>query len=156
MSRTCGVLLPIASLPSKQGIGCFSRDAYAFVDFLAEAVQSLWQILPIGQTGYGDSPYQSFSTFAGNPYFIDLEELVAAGYLEEADVTGADFGSDPEHIDYEKLYFHFYPVLEKAYQNSPYALHPDKKYDTPAYDKERADFEDFIRTNADWLDDYAL
>ena len=81
MKRTCGVLLPITSLPSKYGIGCFSTEAYRFVDFLVEAGQSWWQILPLGQTGYGDSPYQSFSTFAGNPYFIDLEQLIGAGYL---------------------------------------------------------------------------
>ena len=156
MSRTCGVLLPIASLPSRQGIGCFSREAYAFVDFLEKAGQSLWQILPIGQTGYGDSPYQSFSTFAGNPYFIDLEELVKAGYLTEEDVKGADFGTDPEKIDYEKLYFHFYPVLRKAYENSPYALHPAEKYQGPAYDAKRKAFADFIEENEDWLPDYAL
>ena len=77
--RRCGVLLPVASLPSRYGIGCFSKEAYEFVDFLADSGQSYWQILPLGQTGYGDSPYQSFSTFAGNPYFIDPEALIEAG-----------------------------------------------------------------------------
>ena len=72
MKRASGILLPIFSLPSKYGIGCFSKDAYKFVDMLKEAGQSYWQILPLGPTGYGDSPYQSFSTFAGNPYFIEV------------------------------------------------------------------------------------
>ena len=85
--RSSGILLPISSLPSNYGIGCFSKEAYDFVDFLAEAGQSLWQILPLGQTSYGDSPYQSFSTFAGNPYFISLEDLIEEGVLtkEECD-----------------------------------------------------------------------
>ena len=79
--RECGMLLPIASLPSKYGIGCFSKEAYKFVDQLKEAGQSFWQILPLGPTGFGDSPYQAFSAFAGNPYFIDLEQLVGEGLL---------------------------------------------------------------------------
>ena len=77
--RKSGVLLPISSLPGKYGIGSFSKESYAFVDFLVKANQKIWQILPLGPTGYGDSPYQSFSTFAGNPYFIDLDELVKEG-----------------------------------------------------------------------------
>ena len=86
MKRSCGVLLPISSLPSQYGIGCFSTEAYRFVDFLAAAGQSWWQILPLGPTGYGDSPYQSFSTFAGNPYFIDLEQVIGDGYLSRDEV----------------------------------------------------------------------
>ena len=81
MMRASGILLPISSIPSNYGIGCFSKEAYAFVDQLAEAGQKYWQILPLGPTGYGDSPYQSFSTFAGNPYFIDLEELIQRDLL---------------------------------------------------------------------------
>ena len=81
MERASGVLLPIFSLPSKYGIGCFSKEAYQFIDRLKAAGQSYWQILPLGPTGYGDSPYQSFSTFAGNPYFIDLETLTGEGLL---------------------------------------------------------------------------
>ena len=77
--RECGVLLPISSLPSKYGIGCFSKSAYEFVDQLKAAGQGCWQILPLGPTSYGDSPYQSFSTFAGNPYFISLEDLIEEG-----------------------------------------------------------------------------
>ena len=82
--RTSGVLLPVFSLPSPHGIGCFSKEAYEWVDFLKLAGQQYWQILPLGPTSYGDSPYQSFSTYAGNPYFIDLEELVEAGFLKPA------------------------------------------------------------------------
>ncbi|MDD7770021.1 4-alpha-glucanotransferase, partial [Suipraeoptans intestinalis] len=83
--RTSGVLMPVSSLPSRYGIGCFSKEAYEFVDFLKESGQSRWQILPLGPTGYGDSPYQSFSTFAGNPYFIDLEQLIQEGLLDRKD-----------------------------------------------------------------------
>ena len=102
MERKCGVLLPVASLPSKYGIGCFSREAYEFVDFLARAGQTYWQILPLGQTGYGDSPYQSISTFAGNPYFIDPAALIEAGYISESDVESYDFGRESRSVDYEK------------------------------------------------------
>ena len=81
--RASGILLPVASLSSKYGIGCFSKEAYDFIDVLRDSGQSLWQILPLGPTGHGDSPYQSFSTFAGNSYFIDLDELVKEGILTE-------------------------------------------------------------------------
>ena len=81
--RESGILLPIFSLPSDYGIGCFSKEAYEFIDQLCEAGQKKWQILPLGPTGYGDSPYQSFSTFAGNPYFIDLQQLIQSGLLKE-------------------------------------------------------------------------
>ena len=94
MKRSCGVLLPVASLPSKYGIGCFSVEAYKFIDFLAASGQSCWQILPIGPTGFGNSPYQPFSAFAGNPYFISLDSLVEEGYLTEAECREAFFGND--------------------------------------------------------------
>lgn len=81
--RESGILLPISSLPSRYGIGCFSESAYAFIDSLVESEQRYWQILPLGQTSYGDSPYQSFSTFAGNPYFISLEALIEEGVLSQ-------------------------------------------------------------------------
>ena len=87
--RKCGVLLPVSSLPSKYGIGCFDKKAYEFVDALKEAGQSYWQILPLGPTSYGDSPYQSFSTFAGNPYFISLEELIKEGVLTKKECESA-------------------------------------------------------------------
>lgn len=156
MKRRCGVLLPVASLPGRYGIGCFSKDAYEFIDFLADAGQTYWQILPLGQTGYGDSPYQSFSTFAGNPYFIDLQELIERGYIAAEDAEQCDFGSDPRCIDYEKIYFRRYPLLWKAYENSPFALFVKTPWQEKTFDKERVDFETFIVNAADWLPDYAL
>ena len=102
--RSCGILLPIASLPSPCGIGAFSKEAYAFIDFLKAAGQKYWQILPLCPTGFGDSPYQSFSTFAGNPYFISLEALIEEGVLSEEECDAVDFGKDPQYIDYAKLY----------------------------------------------------
>ena len=114
--RASGILLPVASLPSRYGIGCFSKEAYEFVDRLEEAGQSYWQILPLGPTGYGDSPYQSFSTFAGNPYFIDLETLVKEGLLTEEECDACDFGDNAEYIDYEKIYLSRFKVLRKAFE----------------------------------------
>jgi len=115
--RTCGILLPVFSLWSPYGIGSFSRSAYEFVDWLARAGQSYWQILPLGPTGYGDSPYQSFSTFAGNPYFIDLDRLIQAGLLTKEECAG-DWGGQPDRTDYGKIYEHRFPVLRKAYERS--------------------------------------
>ena len=115
MKRECGMLLPVASIPSKYGIGSFSREAYDFVDKLEEAGQQYWQILPLGPTGYGDSPYQSFSAFAGNPYFIDLEKLTEEGLLTKQECDQADFGKDKRDIDYGKLYENRFPLLKKAF-----------------------------------------
>lgn len=142
MKREAGILLPISSLPSKYGIGCFSKEAYDFVDWLADAGQSLWQILPLGPTSYGDSPYQSFSTFAGNPYFISLEALIDEGVLTKEECDGADFGKKADDIDYEKLYIQRYPLLRKAYERSSIA--------------EDARFREYTQRNKWWLDDYAL
>lgn len=142
MNRTAGILLPISSLPSKYGIGCFSKSAYDFVDWLREAGQTYWQILPLCPTSYGDSPYQSFSTFAGNPYFISLEALVEEGVLTEAECAAADFGKKPGRVDYEKLYRARYPLLRKAYERSGVAQ-------DPAY-------QTFLEENREWLPDYAL
>ncbi|MCD8082538.1 MAG: 4-alpha-glucanotransferase [Clostridiales bacterium] len=114
--RECGMLLPVASLPSKYGIGAFSREAYTFVDWLAQAGQQYWQILPLGPTGYGDSPYQSFGAFAGNPYFIDPEQLVEEGLLMEKECRAVDFGDNPSDVDYEKIYRGRFPLLRKAYE----------------------------------------
>lgn len=140
--RSSGILLPISSLPSNYGIGCFSKEAYDFVDFLAEAGQSLWQILPLGQTSYGDSPYQSFSTFAGNPYFISLEDLIEEGVLTKEECDACDFGKNKNYIDYGKMYEARYPLLHKAFERSNVA--GDK-----AYAK-------FCKENKSWLEDYAL
>lgn len=114
--RACGMLLPVASLPSDYGIGALSREAYDFVDKLQAAGQAYWQILPLGPTGYGDSPYQSFSAFAGNPYLIDLEELIKEGLLTKDECDAVDFGSNAGDIDYEKVYYGRFPLLRKAYK----------------------------------------
>lgn len=140
--RKSGILLPISSIPSKYGIGTFSKQAYAFVDFLERAGQTLWQILPLGPTGYGDSPYQSFSTFAGNPYYIDLETLIEEGLLKRSDCNKYDFGDNENYVDYEKIYNSRFKVLRKAYENSNIAK--DGK------------FKKFVEKNAYWLEDYAL
>lgn len=140
--RKSGVLLPIASLPGKYGIGTFSKNAYHFLDCLKAAGQSYWQILPLGPTGYGDSPYQSFSTYAGNPYFIDLETLIEEGYLTKEECRKYDFGKNSRYIDYEKIYLSRFAVLRIAYERSGIAV--DKA------------FQKFVSENAFWLDDYAL
>lgn len=142
MNRSSGILLPIFSLPSPYGIGCFSKEAYQWVDFLAEAGMRYWQILPLGPTSYGDSPYQSFSTYAGNPYFIDLDELLKEGYLTEAQLEKFAKVEDPQDIDYGKLYIDRMALLKEAYTES-------KKREDHA-------FEDFKRDNAWWLGNYAL
>ena len=125
MQRSAGILLPITSLPSKYGVGCFSQSAYDFVDWLHDAGQTYWQILPICPTSYGDSPYQSFSTFAGNPYFISLEALIEEGVLTQEECDAADFGSDPADVDYAKLYENRYPLLRKAYERSDISKNAD-------------------------------
>ena len=140
MKRASGVLLPVFSLPSKYGIGCFSKEAYKFIDQLKEAGQSYWQILPLGPTGYGDSPYQSFSTYAGNPYFIDLKTLIKEGLLTKKECKAYDFGDQADSIDYEKIYNSRFKVLKKAFDR---------------FEKDEA-YDDFIKENAYWLDDYSL
>lgn len=143
MKRSAGILLAISSLPSRYGIGCFSESAYRFVDWLAEAGQTYWQILPLGMTSYGDSPYQSFSTFAGNPYFISLEELVKEGLLEEKDCENTDWGMDETKVDYGKIYKNRYRLLRKAY-----VQYLDKCNDTEKINN--------FCTNNNWLEEYAL
>ncbi|MCM1135366.1 MAG: 4-alpha-glucanotransferase [Clostridium sp.] len=140
--RASGILLPISSLPSAYGIGAFSKEAYEFVDFLEKAGQSYWQILPLGPTGYGDSPYQSFSTFAGNPYYIDLEELIKAGLITKEQCGACDWGGDDGYVDYEKIYTSRFKVLKEAFNNSH--LEEDKE------------FQAFAEENKFWLSDYAL
>lgn len=134
--------MPIFSLPSPYGIGTMGQAAYDFIDFLAMSGQSCWQILPVSQTGYGDSPYQSFSSYAGNPYFIDLDKLAEEGLLMPDEFRDLDWGSDPEQVDYALQYTTRYPVLYKACHR--------------LMDQKNAKFEDFCKKNAHWLDDYAL
>ena len=140
--RAAGILMPISSLPSEYGIGCFSKSAYEFVDWLKGAGQNYWQILPLGPTSYGDSPYQSFSTFAGNPYFIDLDTLVEEGVLDKKDCEKVNWGKKPDEVDYEKIYKGRYKLLRKAYENSNISENPD--------------YQKFVAENSWWLSDYAL
>ena len=142
MKRTAGILLPIFSLPSPYGIGCFSQSAYDFVDWLKAAGQTYWQILPLGPTSYGDSPYQSFSTFAGNPYFISLEALIEEGVLTKKECEAADMGNKKQDIAYKKLYENRYPLLRRAYERSNIT--------------ENQDYLRFVEENRWWLSDYAL
>lgn len=116
--RASGILLPVFSLPSRYGIGTFSKSAYEFVDKLKAAGQKYWQILPLCPTSYGDSPYQSFSTFAGNPYFIDLEQLTEWGLLTEEECGACDFGKSQVSISYGKLYKNRFRLLRKAYERA--------------------------------------
>ena len=140
--RECGVLMPVSSLPGPYGIGCFGKEAYRFVDFLARAGQQVWQLLPRSPTGYGDSPYQSCSAFAGNPYFIDLDELCAQGLLKKGEYERLPWGVDPARVDYGAVYRHRFSVLRAAFARfEPYP--PDEYYT-------------FCFLNEDWLDDYAL
>ncbi len=140
--RTCGVLCPVFSLPSPYGIGTFGKSAYEFVDQLKKAGQSYWQILPLGQTGYGDSPYQSFSTFAGNPYFIDLDMLREEGLLTVTECEQVEVCENPAYIDYEKMYFSRYKVLRMAFAR--FRASDEKRYAK------------FVKKNSYWLEDYAL
>lgn len=140
--RRSGILMPISSLPGKYGIGTFSKEAYAFVDFLKAAGQKLWQILPLGPTGYGDSPYQAFSTFAGNPYFIDLDALVEEGLLTQEECEELDWGGHEEYVDYGNVYTSKFRILRLAYSRA------DLKKDEA--------FAEFIENNQEWVKDYAL
>ena len=138
--RTSGILMHISSLPGETGIGTLGKEAYRFIDFLKKSGQTYWQVLPLCPTGYGDSPYQSFSTFAGNPYFIDFDVLCEKGLLKRDDYINIDWGKNPEKIDYNKLSESRTDVLRKAFNK----FIPDKQY------------EEFCQLNAFWLDDFAL
>lgn len=142
MNRSSGVIMHISSLPGKYGIGTFGEEAYKFGDFLKEAGQKYWQILPLGPTSFGDSPYQSFSAFAGNPYFIDFDLLRKDGLLEKEDYESINFGNDEEDIDYGIIFKNKMKVLRKAYENSKL--------------KNIKELKSFIEEEDEWLDDYAL
>lgn len=116
-NRSSGVIMHISSLPSPYGIGRMGKEAYEFVDWLESAGQKVWQILPLSPTSFGDSPYQSFSVNAGNPYFIDLDTLIEEGFLTKTDVEKYDWGSDSSNVDYEKLFNNTFPLLKQAYKN---------------------------------------
>lgn len=142
LGRGAGVLLPVSCLPSDYGIGTFGREAYCFVDFLAAAGQRYWQVLPLGPTGYGDSPYQSFSAFAGNPYYIDLQALTQQGLLLPGEAEEPDWGLRPDWVDYAKLYANHFSILKKAWLRS-------------GWEQDTA-FLSFCEKNKGWLGDYAL
>ena len=147
--RECGMLLPIASLPSKYGIGCFSKEAYEFVDQLKEGGQSFWQILPLGPTGFGDSPYQAFSAFAGNPYFIDLEQLIQEGLLTENECEEADFGDDDRFIAYDKIYKARFKVLKKAYERWKKEAKWTENVEKAGTKAEKMDHRQFLKSKLD-------
>ncbi|OUP12702.1 4-alpha-glucanotransferase [Anaeromassilibacillus sp. An200] len=139
--RSAGVLMPVFSLPSPYGIGTFGKAAYEFIDFLKDSGQTYWQVLPLGPTSYGDSPYQSFSAFAGNPYFIDLDFLLEEGLLEQSELDAVVWQENENDIDYAGLYEKRFPVLKLAFSRSSHA-------DTEAY-------RNFCGENQEWLDSYA-
>ena len=140
--RKSGVLMHISSLSSPYGIGSMGKEAREFVDFLKKSGQSYWQILPVCPTSYGDSPYQSFSTFAGNPYFIDLELLREEGLLQKEDYVDVDWESTPDKVNYEALYYKRYDILRKA---------ADRFIENPS-----SEYSDFCDEQKEWIYDYAL
>ncbi|MEG0762267.1 MAG: 4-alpha-glucanotransferase [Oscillospiraceae bacterium] len=139
--RSSGILLPISSLPCPYGIGSLGKGAYDFVDFLHKAKQRYWQILPIGPTGYGDSPYQSFSAFASNPYFIDLDILYTEGLLTKDERDSAIYGDDDVRVNYGRLFTTRNALLAKA---------------AARFDTSSNEYKEFCNANSDWLDDYSL
>ena len=150
--RESGILMPVSSLPGPYGIGCFGKAALEFVDFLAEAGQTIWQILPLSPTGYGDSPYQSCSAFAGNPYFIDLDALKAEGLLTAAQLKAEEWGKNPLEVDYGTLYTSRYKVLRAAYQ--AWREQCAGQHGCAFYYPD--DYYAFTLANEAWLEDYAL
>ena len=138
--RSSGILMHITSLPSPFGIGTLGKAAYEFIDFLKAANQKYWQILPLNPTGFGNSPYQSFSAFAGNPYLIDLDFLCEEGLLLKEEYCNTDWGNNPQSVDFGKIYLNRSDVLRKAYYR---------------FEKTN-EFVEFCAENAYWLDDYVL
>ena len=142
MNRCSGILMPVFSLPSPYGIGTLGKAAYDFADFLHAAGQRCWQMLPLGPTSYGDSPYQSFSTYAGNPYFIDLDMLIEDGLLTRDEVESQNWGTEPRYVDYGKIYESRFAVLQKAKDRG--------------WVRDREAVAAFQAENSRWLPDYAL
>ena len=179
--RNAGILMPVSSLPSPYGIGTFGKDAYDFVAFVKECNHKYWQVLPLGPTTYGDSPYQSYSAFAGNPYFVDLDMLIEEGFFLKSEVIARDWGDgdvpvnvseddaingrfgtyrdgnigDDRYVSYEKVYNNRFDILRIAYNRFKAACIESKKTlakGLPLYKQ----FDNFVKDNADWLEDYAL
>ena len=147
LARTSGILLHPTSLPETPGIGTIGRQAYKFVDWLRSANQKIWQILPLGPTGYGDSPYASFSTFAGNPLIIDLDMLIEKGYLSHEEAQAPDYIKHEGYVDFGAVVYWKMPLLRNISKN--FLKNKDNLKKTSAYSV-------FIKENAFWLDDYAL
>lgn len=142
LKRGAGLLMPVSSLPSPYGIGTFGKSAYEFVDLLVRARQKYWQVLPIGPTSYGDSPYQSFSAFAGNPYFIDLDTLVEEKLLTKEEIDACFWGDNAAQVAYDTIFYYRFPLLKKAYERSDF--------------REEEGYEKFCLENWYWLNDYAF
>lgn len=140
--RSAGILMPISSLPSPYGIGTFGKSAYEFVDNLVTARQKFWQVLPLGPTSFGDSPYASFSAFAGNPYFIDLDILVEEGLLDREYVNSFMWKLEDQYVDYGLIYSSRFKVLKTAFENSNH--------------KDSEEYKAFLKENKHWLEDYCL
>ena len=141
LERGAGILMPVSSLPSPYGIGTFGSAAYDFVDFLKKARQKYWQVLPVGPTSYGDSPYQSFSAFAGNPYFIDLDTLKDEKLLTQDEIDACWWCDKQDQVKYDALYYYRFPLLRKAYERSSH--------------KESEEYQAFLEENEDqygWKD----
>lgn len=141
MTRGAGILLAVTSLPSPYGIGTMGKEAFRFVDTLSDLRQKYWQVLPIGPTSFGDSPYQSFSAFAGNPYLIDLDILIAEGLLKQEEVDGCNWGNKKDDVDYALIYESRFKVLKSAFER---------------FDAKDEAFRKFCKENKDWLEDYSL
>ena len=142
IERSAAILLAVSSLPSPYGIGTLGKAAYEFIDFMAAAGQKYWQMLPVGPISYGDSPYQSFSAFAGNPYYIDPDMLIAEGLLTADEAAAPFWGGDPGRVDYGAVYESRFDLLEKAFDRG--------------WDRDRDAVAAYAEKNAAWLDDYAL
>lgn len=140
--RKFGIILPVFSLPSRYGIGSLGQKAFDFIDYLYNSRVGLWQVLPLGPTSYGNSPYQSFSAFAGNEYFIDLELLISDGLLKKEDINKFEDKDESGRIDYGKLYLYRFDILDKAARNF--------------FKHVPADYFSFIENNKKWINDYAL
>ncbi len=140
--RKSGILMHISSLPSEYGIGKLGKEAYSFIDFLAEGGIKIWQVLPLSPTSYRDSPYQSFSTFAGNPYFVDFDMLTQEGLLEKSDYCDIKWYENKQVVDYGKIYDNCFTVLKQAYKSFK--------------NKMSSNYHNFLFQNKEWLDDYAL
>lgn len=145
--RSCGILLHPTSLPGKYGIGDIGKEAFKFIDFLEKAGQKIWQILPLGPTGYGNSPYQCYSSLAGNPLLISLEELVEKKLLSKQDVDNQDlFNFTENQVNFEDVQLYKNLLLQKAYNN----------FTSSEFEADQNGFDLFCKNKCNWLDDYAL